>query len=112
MAKALVQNAACQRGGPESGYPDRRPTPPKPSPRNSAKSQKKKGHRPRGVPFVEAKPGDQWPEAPEAPRPVSERTCCAANRPRSLVAWALRSRMENSQMPTKPMVIENRAGDV
>jgi len=30
MAKALVQHAACQRGGPESGYPDHRPTPHKP----------------------------------------------------------------------------------
>ena len=30
----------------------------------------------------------------------------------SFAAWALRSSTENSQMPTKPMVIENRAGEV
>ncbi len=26
--------------------------------------------------------------------------------------WLLRSRIENSQMPTKPIVIENSAGEV
>lgn len=55
---------------------------------------------------------DQWPEAPAAPKPVSERTCWAAKAARSLVALALRSMMENSQMPTKPIVIENSAGEV
>ena len=54
----------------------------------------------------------QWPDAPDAPKPVSERTCCAANSERSRAALALRSVMENSHTPKKPMVIENRAGEV
>src|SRR5258708_31215087 len=53
----------------------------------------------------------QWPEAPEAPRPVSERTCCAGKMARSLAAWALLSSTENSHTPTKPMVMENSAGE-
>ena len=44
--------------------------------------------------------------------PVSERTCCARKPSRSILARWLLSRIENSQMPTKPMVIENRAGEV
>jgi hypothetical protein len=44
--------------------------------------------------------------------PVSERTCWARKPARSTLARALLSRMENSQMPTKPIVIENRAGEV
>src|SRR5687768_4495350 len=51
----------------------------------------------------------QCAEAVEAPSPVSERTCCAANSARSFAAWRLLSVTENSQMPTKPMVIENSA---
>ena len=54
----------------------------------------------------------QCPEAPAAPKPVSERTCCAGNAARSRAALALLSVIENSQMPTKPMVMENSAGEV
>ena len=42
--------------------------------------------------------------------PLSERTCWAMNLARSILARALLSKMENSQMPTKPIVIENSAG--
>ena len=56
--------------------------------------------------------GAQCPEAPEAPMPVSERTCCAANPARSIRARGPRSVIEKSQMPTKASVIENSAGEV
>ncbi len=42
--------------------------------------------------------------------PVSLRTCCARKPARSTLARWLLSRIENNQMPTKPMVIENSAG--
>ena len=54
----------------------------------------------------------QCPDAPAAPTPVSERTCCASKSTFSIAAYELRSSTENSQMPTKPMVIEKRAGEV
>ena len=54
----------------------------------------------------------QCPDAVVAPMPVSERTCWARKPPRSFAAWLLRSRIENNQMPTKPIVIENSAGEV
>ncbi len=54
----------------------------------------------------------QWPEAPEAPKPVSERTCCAGKAARSRAALALRSVIENSHTPMKPIAIENSAGEV
>ena len=54
----------------------------------------------------------QCPDAPEAPMPVSERTCCARKPARSAFACSLLSRIENSQMPMKPIAIENKAGDV
>jgi len=54
----------------------------------------------------------QCPEAIEAPIPVSDLTCCAKKPPRSFAAWLLRSRIENNQMPTTPIVIENSAGEV
>ena len=44
--------------------------------------------------------------------PVSERTCWARKPARSALARALLSSTENSQMPTKPIAIENRAGEV
>ena len=53
----------------------------------------------------------QCAAAVAAPMPVSERTCCARNPARSSPARGLRSRIEKSQMPTKPIVIENSAGD-
>lgn len=60
---------------------------------------------------VEAANAAQCPDAPAAPMPVSERTCCATKPARSTPARALLSSTENNQMPTKPMVIENSAGD-
>ena len=54
----------------------------------------------------------QCPDALEAPMPVSDLTCCARNPLRSFAAWLLRSRIENNQIPTKPVVIENSAGEV
>ena len=54
---------------------------------------------------------DQCAAAVAAPMPVSERTCWPRKPARSWAARGLRSRIENSQMPTKPMVIENSAGD-
>jgi len=51
-------------------------------------------------------------DAVVAPMPVSDLTCCARKPPRSFAAWLLRSRIENNQMPTKPIVIENSAGEV
>ena len=54
----------------------------------------------------------QWPDAPEAPSPVSERTCCAGKAARSRWAFALRSSSEKIQMPAKPMAMENKAGEV
>ena len=74
-----------------------------------ARDEKKPGAWP-GLCVVAASAA-QWPEAPEAPRPVSERTCCAGNTARSLAAWALLSSTENSHTPTKPMVMENSAGE-
>src|SRR5439155_6903163 len=53
----------------------------------------------------------QCPDAPDAPSPVSLRTCCALNAARSAAAAALRSVIENSQIPANPMIIENSAGD-
>src|SRR5471032_42366 len=49
--------------------------------------------------------------APAAPIPVSERICCASYPARSIRARGLRSSIENSQIPTKPAVIENKAGE-
>src|SRR5438045_2291065 len=43
--------------------------------------------------------------------PVSDRTCWLRKPPRSFAARALLSSMENSQMPAKPIVMENSAGD-
>ena len=54
----------------------------------------------------------QCPDAVVAPMPVSERTCWARKPPRSFTAWLLRSRSENNQMLTNPVVIENSAGEV
>ena len=56
--------------------------------------------------------GIQCPDAPAAPSPVSDRTCCASKSTFSLAACELRSSTEKIQMPRKPMVIENRAGEV
>ena len=53
----------------------------------------------------------QCPDAPAAPRPVSERTCCAGNTARSLDACALLSSTENSHTPKKPIAMENNAGE-
>src|SRR4051812_38361140 len=52
----------------------------------------------------------QCAEAPEAPSPVSDRMYCDSNAADSLRAVWLRSRTENSQMPTKATAIENSAG--
>src|SRR5205823_3566714 len=49
--------------------------------------------------------------APEAPIPVSERTSCASKPALSIAARGLVSVTENSQTPTKPTIIENRAGE-
>ena len=68
-----------------------------------------RGSGPDGGPWRGA---GQCPEAPAAPMPVSERTCWARKPALSLRARALPSSTENSQMPTKPMVIENSAGEV
>ena len=54
----------------------------------------------------------QCPDAVVAPMPVSDLTSCARKPPRSFTAWLLRSRIENNQMPTNPIVIENSAGEV
>ena len=54
----------------------------------------------------------QCPDAVVAPMPVSDLTSCARKPPRSFAAWLLRSRIENNQMPTNPIVIENSAGEV
>ena len=51
-------------------------------------------------------------DAVVAPMPVSDLTCWARKPPRSFAAWLLRSRIENSQIPTTPIVIENSAGEV
>ena len=50
-------------------------------------------------------------DAVMAPMPVSDLTSCARKPPRSFAAWLLRSRIENNQMPTTPIVIENSAGE-
>src|SRR6476469_1471017 len=55
---------------------------------------------------------DQCAEAPAAPIPVSERTSCASKPALSIAARWLLSVIENSHTPTKPTVIENRAGEV
>lgn len=52
----------------------------------------------------------QCSDAPSAPRPVCERTYWAGKAAISFFAWALLSVIENSQVPTKAMVIENSAG--
>ena len=54
----------------------------------------------------------QCPEALDAPRPVSARTCCALNAVRSFAGCALRSVMENNQIPVNAIAIENSAGEV
>ena len=54
----------------------------------------------------------QCEEALAAPRPVSERTCCAAKAAFSCSAPGLPSSREKSQTPIKPMVMENSAGEV
>lgn len=54
----------------------------------------------------------QWFDALAAPRPVSARICCASKEARSALARALRSVMENSQIPRKASGIENSAGEV
>src|SRR5690606_2127351 len=52
------------------------------------------------------------PDAFDAPSPVSARTCCALNAPRSFAACALRSVIEKNQMPANAIAIENSAGEV
>ncbi len=54
----------------------------------------------------------QCPLAPEAPMPVSDRTCCARKPALSIAARLLLSVTENNQIPMKPIAIENSAGDV
>jgi len=44
--------------------------------------------------------------------PVPERTCWAMKPARSILARVLLSKIENKQMPTKPIVIENSPGEV
>ena len=67
-------------------------------------------HSPVAIPGSQ-EPGVQCPDTVVAPMPVSERTCWAKKPPRSFAAWLLRSRIENNQMPTNPIVIENSAGE-
>jgi len=43
--------------------------------------------------------------------PVSERACWAMKPTRSILARVLLSKIENKQMPTKLIVIENSAGE-
>ena len=53
----------------------------------------------------------QCPDPVVAPMPVSDLTSWARKPPRSFAAWLLRSRIENNQIPTNPIVIENSAGE-
>lgn len=57
------------------------------------------------------RPQDQCALAADAPIPVSLRTVWASKPARSIRARSLRSVTENSQIDTKPIVMENSAGE-